>query len=80
MGIEQMKLNKKNSLQTAYEKIPALESQITRYDSMIRLAEDSLELAKTRYEIGMGTLSDIESAQLSVTQAKLGRISCRRRL
>lgn len=75
MGIEQMKLNKKNSLQTAYEKIPALESQITRYDSMIRLAEDSLELAKTRYEIGMGTLSDIESAQLSVTQAKLGRIS-----
>ena len=38
MGIEQMKLNKKNSLQTAYEKIPALESQITRYDSMIRLS------------------------------------------
>lgn len=74
-GIQQMKTNKINSLQTAYEEIPALESQISRYDSTIRLAEQSLELAKTRYEIGMGTLADIESAQLAVTQAMLGRTS-----
>ena len=74
-GIGQMKTNKLNSLQTAYEEIPALESQISRYDSTILLAEQSLELAKTRYEIGMGTLADIESAQLAVTQAMLGRTS-----
>ena len=74
-GIQQMKTNKINSLQTAYEEIPTLESQISRYDSTIRLAEQSLELAKTRYEIGMGTLADIESAQLAVTQAMLGRTS-----
>ena len=72
MAIKQMTENKKTSLRTAYEELSALESQITKFKSTISLTETSLNLAKVKYDLGMGTLSEIESAQLTLTQAKQG--------
>ncbi len=72
MAIKQMTENKKTSLRTAYEELAALESQISKFESTISLTETSLNLAKDKYDLGMGTLSEIESAQLTLTQAKQG--------
>ena len=75
MAISQMTESKETNLRTAYEELGTLESQISKYESLISLTEDSLELAKVRYEVGMGTMSDIESAQLTLTQSKQALMS-----
>ena len=75
IAISQMTESKETNLRTAYEELGTLESQISKYESLISLTEDSLELAKVRYEVGMGTMSDIESAQLTLTQSKQALMS-----
>ena len=70
MAISQMTEAKETSLRTAYEELSALESQISRYESLIDLTEKSLELAKVQYENGLTTMSEIESAQLTLTQSQ----------
>lgn len=72
MGLEQMTLNKKNSLRTSYQEIEALESQIAKYESLADISEDSLILTEKRYELGMATAAEVQSAQLTLTQTKMG--------
>ena len=75
MAISQMTEAKETSLRTSYEELSALESQISRYESLIDLTESSLELAKVQYENGLATMSEIESAQLTLTQSQQALMS-----
>lgn len=76
------KINLKNakdqldvSLRTLYNTIETLESNQTSLELKVKDAENTLNLARTNYDVGLATLLDVESAELALISAKQNALS-----
>ena len=73
----QIQLQLDSALSTALAELRSLQKIQPVEEDNIRFAEDSLELARERYQVGEGTALEMRDAQLAVTRAKLARVQTR---
>lgn len=57
-------------LYATYFSIKSMEDSYSSAQSNVTIAEDNLRIAKLKYDIGMGTLSEVATAETSLAQAK----------
>ena len=72
IGFEQAKSSMKTDMRTNYYNLADLENQIKTFEATIALAEKSLKVQETQFDLGMITISDVNKTLLSLQQAKQG--------
>ena len=72
IGFEQAKSSMKTDMRTNYYNLADLENQIRTFEATIALAEKSLKVQETQFDLGMITISDVNKTKLSLQQAKQG--------
>ena len=72
IGFEQAKSSMKTDMRTNYYNLADLENQIKTFEATIALAEKSLKVQETQFDLGMITISDVNKTKLSLQQAKQG--------